>query len=109
MKKVSIIGDDLAKNVFQLHGAAPNGAVLFHEAGRGSGYCEVLDADGDRLIIPWTATEPDRGEWRFVGGTGKFKGIAGEGTYQAVDEFPSFAQHEQLSCIETTGTYRLER
>ena len=31
MKKVSIIGVDLAKNVFQLHGAATDGAVLFRK------------------------------------------------------------------------------
>lgn len=31
MKKVSIIGVDLAKNVFQLHGAAADGTVLFRK------------------------------------------------------------------------------
>ncbi len=31
MKKVSIIGVDLAKNVFQLHGAAADGMVLFRK------------------------------------------------------------------------------
>ena len=29
MKETSIIGVDLAKNVFQLHGAATDGTVLF--------------------------------------------------------------------------------
>ncbi len=31
MKEVSIIGVDLAKNVFQLHGAAEDGTVLFRK------------------------------------------------------------------------------
>jgi len=31
MKEVSIIGVDLAKNVFQLHGAAADGTVLFRK------------------------------------------------------------------------------
>ncbi len=31
MKSVSIIGVDLAKNVFQLHGAAADGTVLFRK------------------------------------------------------------------------------
>lgn len=31
MKEISIIGVDLAKNVFQLHGAAADGAVVFHK------------------------------------------------------------------------------
>ena len=31
MKEVSIIGVDLAKNVFQLHGAAADGTVVFRK------------------------------------------------------------------------------
>ena len=31
MKEVTIIGVDLAKNVFQLHGAASNGSVVFRK------------------------------------------------------------------------------
>ena len=31
MQEISIIGVDLAKNVFQLHGAAADGSVLFHK------------------------------------------------------------------------------
>lgn len=31
MKEVSIIGVDLAKNVFQLHGAAEDGTVVFRK------------------------------------------------------------------------------
>jgi hypothetical protein len=33
MLKVTIIGVDLAKNVFQLHGAAEDGSVVFRKAG----------------------------------------------------------------------------
>ena len=31
MKEISIIGVDLAKNVFQLHGAAADGSVMFRK------------------------------------------------------------------------------
>ena len=31
MKEVSIIGVDLAKNVFQLHGAAADGSIIFRK------------------------------------------------------------------------------
>ena len=31
MEQVSIIGVDLAENVFQLHGAAAEGSVVFHK------------------------------------------------------------------------------
>jgi transposase len=31
MKEVTIIGVDLAKNVFQLHGAAADGSVMFRK------------------------------------------------------------------------------
>ncbi len=84
-------------------------ANTFGDSPRESGYCEYLDADGDRFIASWSVTAPGQGEWRFVDGTGKFEGIAGEGTYQSVGAFPSFEPREQLSCIETTGTYSLSR
>lgn len=32
MREVTIIGVDLAKNVFQVHGAATDGSVLFRKA-----------------------------------------------------------------------------
>jgi hypothetical protein len=32
MKEASIIGLDLAKNVFQVHGAAANGEVVFRKS-----------------------------------------------------------------------------
>ncbi len=35
MKEVTIIGVDLAKNVFQLHGAAADGVVVFQGSCRG--------------------------------------------------------------------------
>jgi hypothetical protein len=97
-----------ASELFEASASRCFGLVsTFDEPGSGDGYCELLDADGDRVVVHWTATEPGRGEWRFVGGTGKFDGIGGEGSYDEVGEFPSFAADERLSCIETTGTYRL--
>src|ERR1700728_6465 len=39
MPQVAIIGVDLAKRVFQLHGAAADGSVLFRKKLTGSAFC----------------------------------------------------------------------
>jgi hypothetical protein len=46
MKEISIIGVDLAKNVFQLHGAAADGSILFHK-NLSRGQVAGLDASRD--------------------------------------------------------------
>jgi transposase len=46
MEEVSIIGVDLAKNVFQLHGAAADGFILFHKK-LSRGQVAGLDASRD--------------------------------------------------------------
>ena len=46
MEEVSIIGVDLAKNAFQLHGAAADGSILFHKK-LSRGQVAGLDASRD--------------------------------------------------------------
>jgi hypothetical protein len=45
----------------------------------GHGYCDAVDADGDRWWIWWNNT-PESNRWGFIGGTGKYEGIKGGGT-----------------------------
>jgi len=44
-----------------------------------NGYCDAIDADGDLWWI-WWHNSPDKNVWGFMGGTGKFMGVKGEGT-----------------------------
>jgi len=54
---------------------------------RGSGYCAARDADGDMYWI-WYWNSPSGSEWGIMGGTGKFEGITGGGTSEAVAADP---------------------
>jgi hypothetical protein len=48
------------------------------------GYCAFGDADGDRIFTDWdgkVAGKDERGINRIAGGTGKYKGITGQGPW----------------------------
>ena len=47
----------------------------------GSGTCLYLDADGDQVMVNWLLTAPYVGTKEVVGGTGKYLGITGKGTF----------------------------
>jgi hypothetical protein len=50
-----------------------------------TGTCVVTDADGDKIFMDWkcAGTMPAcPGDERFVGGTGKYKGISGSSKFQ---------------------------
>jgi hypothetical protein len=47
----------------------------------GTGTCLYVDADGDQVMVDWTITASYDGTKRIVGGTGKYAGITGQGTY----------------------------
>jgi len=51
------------------------------------GYCDGVDKDGD---VYWAVGTADQngGEWHYIGGTGKFEGLEGGGTYQLALEWP---------------------
>src|SRR3990172_11600948 len=51
------------------------------------GYCDGLDADGDVYWAYGHATEKG-GKWYYIGGTGKFEGLTGGGTYQLALTWP---------------------
>jgi hypothetical protein len=50
-----------------------------------NGACLYLDADGDKVMINFTGAGPGGGTKQVVGGTGKYAGISGKGTYTTVE------------------------
>ena len=54
MNEVSIIGVDLAKNVFQLHGSGADGSVLFRRQVRRAQFLEFFEAH-ERCIVAMEA------------------------------------------------------
>jgi len=51
------------------------------------GYCDGIDKDGDVYWAIGNANE-NGGKWYYLGGTGKFEGLEGGGTYQMALEWP---------------------
>ena len=52
-----------------------------------TGYCDAYDADED-VYFWWWRGDAQGGTWGFLGGTGKFEGIEGGGTWKAGTTFP---------------------
>jgi hypothetical protein len=51
-----------------------------------SGHCDGVDGDGDVWTI-WYGGNQDGGDWGYMGGTGKFDGIKGRGTFSAESQW----------------------
>lgn len=72
-----------------MHGATGDcfGAVeIIGVAISGGGNCLFSDAEGDRMVIEWTAQSliesgGNAGIWQLTGGSGKFAGASGGGEY----------------------------
>lgn len=61
------------------------------EAVSGGGYCTFDDPDGARAVIRWTAEQaasPSEmgGAWTLLGGSGRWAGATGGGTYELVSD-----------------------
>ena len=86
MKNVSIIGLDLAKNVFQAHGADSSGAVIFRKKLRRAQVLEFFAAQP-----PCTVVMEACGGSHFWGGDRQFRAshaVDSAGLCQALPEAP---------------------
>ena len=68
--------DNLAIRCLEESKARPDGYKFF-------GTCIQTDTDGDRLFMTYEGPESGPVEW--IGGTGKYKDIAGTGTWSVTD------------------------
>lgn len=59
-------------------------------AGTGHGYYIDTMSNGDKCFVRWQGKQSQdgsaEGTWKYVGGTGKFKGLKGGGTYKGKGE-----------------------
>ena len=57
---------------------------------RNGGDCVATDPDGDKVAMTWKCTTcPASGEFQWTGGTGKYAGIKGRGTFVQADAGPA--------------------
>lgn len=84
-------------------------ADMAGSAGRFHGYSTSAMDNGDSTIVRYEGTTlvkkdgsgTDKGTWRYVRGTGKFKGISGSGTFKGE------AAADGSSWADVTGHYSL--
>ena len=62
--------------------------------------CDIVDADGD---VWWLTADVSAGAWQVIGGTGKYDGMEGEGTFQILVQFP-----DGRYSFNYEGSYRLQ-
>ena len=76
---------------------------LMPRAVHDNGSCLYSDAEGDKLVVDWAEAGPGfgSGTQRIVGGTGKFAGIGGTGTWRTSPlPDPDEGLHAWLTDIE---------
>ena len=70
------------------------------------GFCEFSSSPEDRVLSQWTL-EGSRGEARFVGGTGRYKGASGVYTFTSGGPSPAPEPGVMQGCTHITGEMRL--
>jgi hypothetical protein len=83
--------------------------TLFNDVNKGranaNGTCVVTDADGDKVFVEWRCAgvmPACPGTERFVGGTGKYKGISGDQKFQG-----NFIGDTGAGWSDWSGEYKL--
>lgn len=70
------------------------------------GYCEVLDADGDKWVMKFVSGPDGGGTWTVPFGTGKYEGMTAKGNYKPLGNV-TLPAPGNARCNRNTGTYRL--
>ncbi len=73
------------------------------------GFCKHMDSDGDFTLVEYPADPNDRFTWKYIGGTGKFKGITGGGAWKLTRSGKPIEPDTFQFCIRVTGTYELPK
>jgi hypothetical protein len=82
--------------------------TVFNIAGKrgGSGWCKSVNpSNGDVNLVEWIAGEKQgEGTFKFVYGTGKWKGISGGGTYESSGAARPVDEGTYQNCVRVKGT-----
>lgn len=81
--------------------------AIIRGVSKGSGLCRNVDpATGDFVLVEWSSNgKPGTGTFRYVYGTGKWKGISGGGEYQPVAATRPVDGGTYQNCIRTKGSH----
>ena len=86
------------------------GALFKIDKGNWSGsmVCKYMDPSGDIWVVDITQVGMER-DWKFIYGTGKYKGIAGGGKAVPITKGKPISPGTTQSCFKITGTYELKK
>jgi hypothetical protein len=80
---------------------------IVNKARSSSGSCLWTDVDGDTMTGSSDQVPGQPGQWTFLGGTGKWQGIKGGGTYKLVGAAKPFPDETVAYCVQISGKYTL--
>ena len=72
----------------------------------GHGICRFLDPDGD-AVVGEQVLGPTDGNWTFLEGTGKWKGIKGGGKFSTITSAKPIVAGTGQGCGRATGSYEI--
>ena len=73
-----------------------------------TGVCEVLDKDGDKILIRYDTDAQGKINESAIAGTGKYEGIISRSTTTEVTQAPLAKPGSFQICLHETGTYKLK-
>jgi hypothetical protein len=76
------------------------------------GYSKLTDLDGDYIITETTTFGPigkTTWKWKFLHGTGKWKGITGEADVNPITKRSPLEEGTWRGCYKITGTFELPK
>ena len=74
----------------------------------GSFFGKYLDPSGDFYVVESSQVGTE-GEWKFIYGTGKYKGITGSGKFYRLTKGKPVTPGTSQSCTKITGSYELKQ
>lgn len=105
------LADDPAKTFNNYTQRCIGSVAVVRGKASGSGFCKNVDpANGDMTIIEWTASEkPGIGTFKFLSGTGKWKGISGGGDYQQAAVTRPVDDGTYQNCVRVKGSFSVPK
>jgi len=69
------------------------------------GFCEVVDADGDRMFYAYTS-DAQGGRWTGYPGSGKYQSYLWQAEWERMGPFPSATPGKVQGCHRAWGSFR---
>ena len=117
-KELTVFGYDFKSIVQSHHENKALDNCTFHAVGvkkiisgkqDETGYFKLMDTDGDFIIGEVTRVGEEEGIWKFLQGTGKWKGITGQGKSRTFMSGKAITPGTFQMCNKATGSFALPK